>query len=1251
MLAMLSVVATTFVMLTRLDVRITQNYVDDQRCDLLAYGLANYFKAVVRDDLDHTWRLPYAFRHANRTTGVGFYSKDYGDHSAPRRQIPGIVEYAWGTPVSNTFWFSAPWTTWGQSGGGGIYAAGIAGGYTYNDVTQQSFAWSDKFNQANGFIGRYAEDANYECDVWVGLANNARDQNGRHCATNYVNGGALQPIDDDADGVTNPDYDGAGFSGENSVVYDYLYDSVPLVMQSGKTGFQPGARLTGEAAMPGGTYWRWGVKIGPTHSTYANLNTAGNMDGIDAQWLANMGAGTSGAVGALRAQDEAADTTVDGSPNAHLGRIDWNGFPPSYDSVMFHPSAVNLERLLHRPNFAGVTGGSLTGDLGLSRDYARKLIRYRMTGDPNYAGVPVPGGGNSYRAGWRRDGASYFKFPSPENPLGKERYYGANEVIEHGHSQDNPATSAVAGILGDDPWRVLRPYVTMWSTDTILRGKIFPGEGGPGMGGYTATVGDWRNINILKRVNVNIIGANGQPIGLSGEQTELKARWAAKRGAEQTRLYYMLKAALSWGGFSGATQAWGGQTNGPMLACQFIAALSDMVDTDQNETCFIAPDGSGAWGLGYEKHPVINEVAFFSNSGANTANYALFRLRVELYNPSELIPWYPAADQAYDVSQYVLQVGTHYFRLGALRRFITVGNGWSDGGTIDASPNIGADGMYGMPVAGYYLGGTINPDPSWSRYVQVGWIGSGGTSGEFPNGVTYEELQGGPTPVTGSAQFTGVTIALWKPVNVPGAVPDTAYLVTGLGGFGGRYLMVDTTGPIQLVRPWNVTNGENGPGQVVEPPVNRNKTNYTGVYRRWDPMNGKIFTGTGGTAGGKSDVGNVLWCPGWTMARAATLGRPNTEYWPNMYSTDDPGTVGAPPTAGAGTYRRYYERNVKVVDGDIPSIGWLGELMMWNRAVSGPLTQIHATGQDPSKTIGTNGSGTRSVTANQLDTLAKFDLYRPFAPAGAYDPDSTKVVCKGLHILDMFTVWDPSNDGIDNDGDGAVDDDDTGLQAGDKYGPEVRVHGLIDLNQVPDPVMASVWPDNPVVRNANKQGYPIGFMANMRQNSRQSSYSDGIGPFETVGDILRADAITRYPGIWMSGSWYGPGPGAIDEGGFLASGTATHTDDDGDGIYDERDERDMMFTWMANYFTTRDNVFDLDLNVQICDPPYYPQKNGANLKLPWPAYKTKRVYAHKQFLGILDRSTCLRIRTNGACDFTGPVDLRLFRSSDDVPAF
>jgi len=40
-----------------------------------------------------------------------------------------------------------------------------------------------------------------------------------------------------------------------------------------------------------------------------------------------------------------------------------------------------------------------------------------------------------------------------------------------------------------------------------------------------------------------------------------------------------------------------------------------------------------------------------------------------------------------------------------------------------------------------------------------------------------------------------------------------------------------------------------------------------------------------------------------------------------------------------------------------------------------------------------------------------------------------------------------------------------------------------------------------------------------------------------------------------------------------------------------------------------------------------------------------------RLLGILDRSTILRVNPDGTCDFTGPVEVRMLRLTDDLRVY
>jgi hypothetical protein len=1200
-LAMLAIMATTFITLTRLDVRITATYADNQQCEQLALGVGEYCKALLRDDLDRTWG-----KFENRDTSVGAVGFVWsGTYPGGRLsvQIPGLTEYSWGTPISNDFWFSPPYRTWADFGN--IYATDAGSG----GLPQQSFGMD--YGYGHSVVGRYYNaNSGREADVWVARALNCWDDTGHVVCAGHPR--TVAGIDDDGNGSVNPPYISSyydtppGYSAYYDNYYEetsatrYYYDTAPFVLYAGDTYFFPGTPFTGEKALPGGNIWRWAVKLGAAHGCYLDLNSHGNVDGVDTAWLDDMGGV---ALKARRAADEAlsnlpTDFGHDQRPS-HLGRVEWRGFtgeyefgahggfPPNYDAVNYQASQISLERLFRRDTYPGLTPAfppNIT-DMKVDREKARNLVRYRWG---NGSGVPC-GGDPRYRAGWRRDGATYFKFPSPDNPLGRDRYFGANEVMEHDHSVDHPGTSAVAAILGDRDWRTVRPHVTMWSTDTILRGKIWPTEGPP----YTLKQGDWRHIDILKRVNVNMIGASG-PEGTLGEDAALKSKWLAKRDRERERLYYMLVAAMR---FTNTAPPDGRSIQ--QAACQFIASLADMVDRDNNETYYAAPGGIGACALGVEKSPVLNEIVFLSERNANKDSYEMSLLRVEFYNPMHNIPWIPDGNEAYDISDCVLTINTHEYPLNQMRVFDS-GAIYLDRGPIST---IGADGMFGDP-------NDLTPDhKSWSRFIHAGW------PSRWPAGVTKQELQ------------NGLTFALYKPLRDPAAqAAAAAGTLTGPGvkqlSDARWYICVDKTEPLRLVAGYTSPNGPGGSSQT-----------FLGEYRRWDPMNAKLY----GTQG--AEASNVAWCPGWAVEGYATLGRPNAGY---------------PVLKGSGTspytYRRFMERNFKIVDGDLPSIGWLGELMMKNCAQDGPLTCLHTAGQ--------RGDVAEwsipDLCSNELDYKAKFDLFRPFWPAGQRKPNSGNCHAENLHILDIFTVWDPSNDGIDNDGDGAVDDEDTGTQAGDKCGPEVRVFGMVDINLIGRNVGTAVLPDNKDVR-----GVAEGFLNSMTYYRAGQRSPDGyFGPYETVGDLLRADRITGRPGVYVSvdAGWIN-GPMDLSERGISGFSynwslqKITAGDDDGDGVYDERDERDQLFTWLSNYITTRSNVFEMDLNVDLCTPPYYPgcspRSTPAPVKLPSPAYRSGLSFARKQLLAIFDRSTCLRINSNGTCEFTGPVEVRMLRFTED----
>ena len=188
-------------------------------------------------------------------------------------------------------------------------------------------------------------------------------------------------------------------------------------------------------------------------------------------------------------------------------------------------------------------------------------------------------------------------------------------------------------------------------------------------------------------------------------------------------------------------------------------------------------------------------------------------------------------------------------------------------------------------------------------------------------------------------------------------------------------------------------------------------------------------------------------------------------------------------------------------------------------------------------------------------------------------------------IPDYFTVLDPKNDSIDDDADGAIGTD-TGSQAGDIDGPEIQVPGRININTAPSGVLAAL-PGTSTNISMNtwntliqaKTGYSI---INNIISAR---------PYSTVG------ALTSATGTSNSGMNY--------------FGT-DNVDNDGDGFIDEKDEKDLIFTSIANLITTHSNVFAVYVTARIVNS------------------SASQTFAEKKLVAIVDRSV-------------NPIKIRYFR--------
>ncbi|MGQ3684057.1 MAG: hypothetical protein ACUBOA_03450 [Candidatus Loosdrechtia sp.] len=263
----------------------------------------------------------------------------------------------------------------------------------------------------------------------------------------------------------------------------------------------------------------------------------------------------------------------------------------------------------------------------------------------------------------------------------------------------------------------------------------------------------------------------------------------------------------------------------------------------------------------------------------------------------------------------------------------------------------------------------------------------------------------------------------------------------------------------------------------------------------------------------------------------------------NWFGERNDQTIGGPYP----TFNLYNNRQLVIANNDFISLGELGHILSvgYNTRYSYTINPIY---NDPD---------------NHVDN-AKLNLF-----TGTFTT-----------IPEYFTVVDPRNNGIDDDGDGAVDLADTGSQAGDIDGPEIQVPGRININTAPLPVLNSLPLSVPFPVPGFESLGDCGTLTQNIVNYRQTN------PFTTIYDILQV------PGM----DWFG----------------ADGIDNDGDGITDDKDEKDLIIRSISNLITTRSNVFAVYVTARITNA------------------SASRTLAEKKLVAIVDRSVT-------------PVKIRYFR--------
>ena len=1257
-LALLAVMATTFVTMTRMESKLNARYTDDVQCEMLAKGLLEYVRGILADDLDRSMKIlpsmnptgpgpqvaakyenrdttaPYIdgyFQFQNRLAGLNTDDNVVNTDETLADTFSGLTRLGLrlGIPPSNDFWLGThknsgeltgtyyAVNTWATD-----YAGQVGSFYCWYDEPRRITApliWlADRgttYNVDNNGVGY---------DIWVTL-----NQNG---------------IDDDQNGVTDPGW-GQGSDGS---LWQYYDTCTAFLAPMDQCGYLQGPMFTGAYELPGGAYWRASLNVGMPQGTFYDINVTGNMEkltpdcparmnptgtgpGMDGQGLRVVPAGRYHWQQDMSTGNPQIDATNYGSGLAGLSFQGYAGetaFPTvGYDTVYYSPLQTSLRDMLYDALLNGNAPASMaSATQGLPDTWAESIIRARYGGN-----MLAAGGDPRYRPGWRADGASFFVIPSPDAAQSGDTYYGPEEMLDRitparmAGTAGSPASSRLFNVARcnvfqaqPDPvtsaeWAsmLIRGRLSVMGKDNILRGKIWftekhgqyaNGQNDSNLGIYQVpaamrTEGEWRNISILKRVNLNILGARDSTYAFrtdgtlgggpnyrdfpTSEVAALKQRWILKQQYEQDRCFYMLKGALKWYGWTDVNAAKG--------ACQLIATLADMIDRDQDETVYTAPDGSGAVGYGCERFPVINEIGLEINNNVMDAN---FRFRVELFNPTENIPWLPDKMEAIDLTRYKLRVRCPSSGKSVTCNIPSLDKKGTGAFTPGFNTTLGKCTSVGM-------GGVDGKDAK--RYLHVSLDNEVRTSG-----ITLDDLA------------AGIQVDLLKD-----AVVDVQ------GNRAERLVDRAAMWNVQADGSWTMTdlklasyNNESGPYTKT--------ARWVGVYRRMDPLNARTrYSAAVPDVPGRTNQLSVVHgtVP---LAQSASFGKVNSAY-------------GGFLDAGSYDFDPKYTRDLKIPDTDLPSIGWIGEALYFNY-MNPPLsngTALCVTEIGPTQDYLPDGNTPNPLPAGQLPNMyfscnpidkCKFDLFKPFGSS------------RNLHVLDIFTCWDPSNDGVDNDGDGVADND-----------AEVNVFGRLDLNSArAEVVMQLTGTRAPLAtsgRGSQYGGWTIyPTYARGRANwipASAPSPPDGggeAGPYETIGDWLRWDRMSQYPGRGTS-NWGGNGQSNYWTG--YDSVTSDHrgwplnvNDGDNDGKLHERNEGDAVFTWFCNFFTTRNMVFTAEVITEITDPPLYPGR-----ATPHHAYvvSSTGIRAQKHLLAIMDRSSAFKVRSDGGCDFTGPVRILALR--------
>jgi len=160
-------------------------------------------------------------------------------------------------------------------------------------------------------------------------------------------------------------------------------------------------------------------------------------------------------------------------------------------------------------------------------------------------------------------------------------------------------------------------------------------------------------------------------------------------------------------------------------------------------------------------------------------------------------------------------------------------------------------------------------------------------------------------------------------------------------------------------------------------------------------------------------------------------------------------------------------------------------------------------------------------------------------------------------VFKYLTRFDPTADGVDNDGDG--------LGQGTTDGKELKVAGRININTAPWYVIAQLpWVSRVLPGPPPTPNYDLARAI--------ADYRDINGPFTSTGELNRVVD----PNVYRSIDYYAR-PDGLADGDQLTFPDLSA----GDGVADDFEERDLIFARISDLVTVRSDVFTAYILVRI----------------------------------------------------------------------